>query len=289
MTETEPQKLVVFVDGSVYSPSVCEHAAWIAKKTGDKVELVHVIDRRKLASPPSDLSGTIALGARSALLEELANLDEQRSRVAQLHGRAILDDARELLVSAGVDQVSTKLRIEDVVEAVTEIEADADMLVIGKRGEAADFATLHLGSNLERIARHSDRPVFVASRAFKPIKRCLLAYDGGQSAMKAADHMARSRLFQGLECHILIIGPDNAENQQRLADAKALVEAGGHETTGEIMPGIADKTIARVVEEQEFDLVVMGAYGHSRIRNLLIGSTTTEMIRSCLVPIMLYR
>jgi nucleotide-binding universal stress UspA family protein len=33
----------------------------------------------------------------------------------------------------------------------------------------------------------------------------------------------------------------------------------------------------------------MGAYGHSRIRALSIGSTTTQMIRSCKVPIVLIR
>ncbi|MEO0392202.1 MAG: universal stress protein [Pseudomonadota bacterium] len=289
MSENTDQKLVAFVDGSVYSPSVCHHAAWIAGRTGETVELVHVIDRRTLASPPSDLSGTIALGARTALLEELADLDEQRSRLAQLHGRAILDDAKALVEKAGVTKVTTKLRIEDVIEAVDEIEASADLVVVGKRGETADFAKMQLGSNLERIARHSDRPVFVASRAFKPIKRCLLAYDGGKSAMKAADYIARSPLFQGLACHILIIGADNPENQQRLTDAKALVEAGGHKTTGEIMAGMPEKTIGRVVEEQDFDLVAMGAFGHSRIRHMLMGSTTTAMIRSCLVPVMLFR
>ena len=282
-------KLVVFVDSSVYSRSVCDHAAWIARHTGASVELLHVIDRRKLASPPSDLSGSISLGARSALLEELSNLDEQRSRLAQLHGRAILEDAKAVMDEAGIENVSTKLRIEDVVEAVTETEADADLLVIGKRGEAADFAKLHLGSNLERIARHSKKPVFVASRAFKPVKRCLIAYDGGPSAMKAVDHIGRSKLFANLECHILIVGEDSKQNQQRLADAKALIEAGGHKASGEIIPGIPDKTIARVVDEQGFDLLVMGAYGHSRIRNLLIGSTTTEMIRACLVPVLLFR
>jgi len=36
-------------------------------------------------------------------------------------------------------------------------------------------------------------------------------------------------------------------------------------------------------------LLVMGAYGHSRIRNLVIGSTTTEMLRICPVPVMLFR
>jgi len=33
----------------------------------------------------------------------------------------------------------------------------------------------------------------------------------------------------------------------------------------------------------------MGAYGHSRVRSLIIGSTTTEMIRSCRVPILIMR
>ncbi|MFN3316727.1 MAG: DHHW family protein, partial [Raineya sp.] len=43
----------------------------------------------------------------------------------------------------------------------------------------ADFAKGHLGSNLERIVRASHKPVFVASRAFKPISKVLVAYDGG--------------------------------------------------------------------------------------------------------------
>ena len=36
-------------------------------------------------------------------------------------------------------------------------------------------------------------------------------------------------------------------------------------------------------------MLVMGAYGRSRIRSLIIGSTTTEMIRSCKVPVVLMR
>ena len=43
------------------------------------------------------------------------------------------------------------------------------------------------------------------------------------------------------------------------------------------------------VDEAGFGMVVMGAYGHSRIRSLVIGSTTTEMLRSCKVPVLLIR
>ncbi|MEC7190861.1 MAG: universal stress protein, partial [Pseudomonadota bacterium] len=50
-----------------------------------------------------------------------------------------------------------------------------------------------------------------------------------------------------------------------------------------------EKVISDHVEQYNIDLLVMGAYGHSRIRNLMIGSTTTQMIRSCLVPVLLFR
>jgi len=44
-----------------------------------------------------------------------------------------------------------------------------------------------------------------------------------------------------------------------------------------------------VVEREAVGLVVMGAYGHSRLRSLMIGSTTSELIRACKTPIMVFR
>jgi nucleotide-binding universal stress UspA family protein len=46
--------------------------------------------------------------------------------------------------------------------------------------------------------------------------------------------------------------------------------------------------IASAVETDDIDLLVMGAYGHSRIRRLIIGSTTAEMIRLCRIPVLLF-
>ena len=105
-------------------------------------------------------------------------------------------------------EITTRLRQGDVVEAIGEIEGAARVIVIGKRGEAADFAKGHLGSNLERIVRAAHRPVFVAARAFKPIERVLVAYDGGASAMKAVDHIARSPLFAETRDHRRSVGSE---------------------------------------------------------------------------------
>ncbi|SDU46107.1 universal stress protein [Stappia sp. ES.058] len=282
-------KLIALVDGSLYSHSVCDHAAWIAKRNDASVEVLHVLGRRQAEGGAANLSGNIALGARTTLLNELSDLDAQMAKLSQKRGRAILDDAKRFLEEDGISDVTTRLRTGDIVETLADVEADADLVVIGKRGEAADFAKLHLGSNLERIVRSSTRPVLVAARAFKPIKRFLVAYDGGTSSMKAIDHIARSRIFAGLECRLLTVGADNAETRRKLDNATATLEAGGYEVRAGIVQGQADAAIAATVDSEDIDLLVMGAYGHSRIRSLIIGSTTTEMIRSCKVPVLLFR
>ena len=284
----ETQKIVALVDGSIYSASVCEHAAWISARTGAPVELIHVLGRRE-ASDSHDHSGAIALGAGTALMEQLAELDAQRAKLISHRGRAILEDAQALVEKAGVTDVTSRLRHGDIVEAVADVEGDARVILIGKRGEAADFAKGHLGSNLERIVRASHKPVFVASRAFRPISKVLVAYDGGASAMKAVDHIARSPLFQGLAVHVVTVGSATPEVTKVLADAKAMLKAAGIEAETSVLPGQPETALAKLVEEAQFDMLVMGAYGHSRIRSLIIGSTTTAMIRACKVPVVLMR
>lgn len=282
------QKIIALVDGSIYSASVCDHAAWIAERSGAPVELVHVLGRRD-AADSTDLSGAIRLGARSKLLEELAELDAQRAKLITHRGRAILEDARAILEKAGIPEITTRLRHGDIVETLGDIEAEARVILIGKRGEAADFAKGHLGSNLERIVRASTRPVFVASRAFRPIRKVLVAYDGGPSAMKAVDHIARTALFRDLAVHVVTVGSATVEARKGLDDAKAMLAAAGITADTAILPGQPESTLGKLVEEEGFDMLVMGAYGHSRIRNLMIGSTTTAMIRTCKVPVVLMR
>jgi len=282
------RKIIALVDGSIYSESVCHHAAWIAKRTDAPVELIHVLGRRG-APEKQDLSGSIRLGARSALMEELAELDAQRAKLVSQRGRAVLEDARAIVDQDGVTDITTRLRHGDIVEAISEIEEEARVILIGKRGEAADFAKGHLGSNLERIVRAAHRPVFVASRAFQPIASVLVAYDGGTSSMKAVDHIARSPLFAGLAITVVTVGNETPEIRKGLADARALLKAAGIDAQTRVVPGQPETELGKLVEDESFGLVVMGAYGHSRIRSLVIGSTTTEMVRSCKVPVLLMR
>jgi nucleotide-binding universal stress UspA family protein len=282
-------KLIALIDGSNYSQSVCDHAAWFASRTSASIEIIHVLGRAEASEDSSNLSGSIGLGARTALLEELVELDAQRSRLSQKMGRAILEDARNRITESGQNEVSIKLRNGELIETVEELEQETDLIVIGKRGVSADFDKLHLGPNLERVVRSSHKPVLVASRAFKPISRVLIAFDGGDSVLKAIEYIARSPAFKDLSFQLLMAGNGSETDNLRLEKATNLLKSSNLDVVSEIKSGQAELVIAEASESQHFDLLVMGAYGHSRIRNLIIGSTTTEMIRSCKIPVLLFR
>lgn len=280
--------LIALVDGSGYSESVCHHTAWIAGKNDWKVKLYHVMGRRD-AAESQDLSGAIRLGARSELLAQLSTLDEARAKLSHAHGRAILDDAKAIITGDDNIEVETRLRQGDLVETVTAKEETGEMIVLGKRGEAAGHATEHLGSNLERIVRASHKPVFIANRAFKPVEKVLVAFDGAASSLKAVDFIARSPLFAGMKVALVFAGKETAEIRKSLESAVSTLMAGGIAADTIIESGEPEKVLSRLTAQDGHELLVMGAYGHSRIRSLLIGSTTTEMIRSCRVPVLIMR
>ncbi|MEM1362844.1 MAG: universal stress protein [Pseudomonadota bacterium] len=281
------KRLLALVDGSVYSQSVCDYAAWGAARRGSGVTVLHVMGHRQGAK--GDLSGSIGLGARTALMDELAELDAAQAKLAQKRGRAILEDAKARIAEKGVSDVITRLRIGDLLETVRELESDHDFILIGKRGEAADFAKLHLGSNLERVVRASSLPTLVCSRAFKPVERFLVAFDGGASAMKAVQHLTISRVFPGIPGSILSVGTETTETRRALEGATAMLREAGYDMTEEFLPGDPGDVIGKRVEKGAEEFLIMGAYGKSRIRSLLIGSTTTEMIRGCQIPLLLFR
>ncbi|PIE11186.1 MAG: universal stress protein UspA [Rhodobacterales bacterium] len=279
--------LIALVDGSAYAESVCHHAAWIAKANGWGVKLYHVMPPHEDGGQ-QDLSGAIRLGARSRLLEKLSDLDAERAKLAHEHGRAILDDARALIEADGIS-VETRLRQGDLIETITAKEDSGEAIVIGKRGETEGVAMQHLGSNLERILRATHKPVLIANSAFQPVSRVLVAFDGSASAQRAVERMAQSALFGDLRMVLVTAGKDTPAVREALERAQKTLQDAGRAAEILIREGEPEAVLAQLTEEDDHELLVMGAYGHSRVRRLIIGSTTTEMIRSCKVPVLVMR
>jgi nucleotide-binding universal stress UspA family protein len=282
--------ILACTDGSTYAASVYDHAAWASRQLdGASVHVLHLLDPQLEKVHKKNYSGSMGLGARTALLHELVELEARQAKLAQKNGEAILEDARDHLREAGVADVLADQWHGKLSEEISSYERDADLVVIGKRGEDADFETGHLGSNLERVVRSCQHPVLVASRSFRPIRHFALAFDGGPSALKAVDYVASQPLLRGTVAHLLYVGKGNASIESALADARRKIQAAGIEAEVEQRSGEPGKVIEAIVAQDHIDLLVMGAYGHSAIRQMIVGSTTTAMIRSVTIPVLLFR
>ncbi|MGY6634866.1 MAG: universal stress protein [Alkalilacustris sp.] len=278
------ESIAAFIDGSTYAESVCDHGAWAAARLGAPVVLVHALGRTDSSSAPADLSGNLRLGARRSLLEKLAKHDAERAALAVERGRALLDDARARMIAAADIEVTTRLRRGDPTEAYAEMLDTTRLTLIGKRGEDASGEMAHLGSNLERLVRASTRPVMVVNRAFRPIARVLIAVDGGPSATRAVERVCDSPLLRDAEVHLLTAGGDPA----RLSTAADRLRAAGFTVQTHQVDGSPEDAITQAVRDHDIGLLVLGKSGHSRLRQLFIGSTTLDLLRSCQVPVLIF-
>ncbi len=283
------KQIISCTDGSIYAESVYDHTAWAAQHTDAAVRVLHMLDHHRERADVTDFSGNMGPDTREDLLNELVTLEETKSRLARERGKAILAKAKSHLEAAGIKDVTTEQQHGQLVESVTRLEAGADLVVMGKRGESADFATLHLGSNLERVIRASIRPVLVASRKFSPIERFLIATDGGPSAEKAVQFAIDHPLLRGLGCHLLRAGKIDDPAEGFLEETAGKLRDAGYDVTAQAIEGDPEHVISDAIEREGIQLLVMGAYGHSRIRHLMVGSTTTAMVRTCHVPVLMFR
>lgn len=278
--------LLVCTDGSQYAQVACRYAAWLAKATNASITALYVTDLRMFEVPAvADLSGSLGIQPFEGMVSQLHEVEEIKAKFVEEQTTAVFD---ELGITDRVKFVHETGILADVVK---DMSNTMDLIVLGKRGENANFDTEHLGSMLERVVRSVKKPCFVTNREFSEVKQIAIAYDGSESCRKAIDYFCLEDGFSEMQFHVLscVEGHDEDLASQRLSDVESRFNAAGISANYQALNGVVETAIAEYVQEGDIDLLVLGAYGHSRIRELLIGSTTTELLRSCHVPVFCFR
>jgi nucleotide-binding universal stress UspA family protein len=281
-------QVMACIDGSQSTRTVCDYAAWASQRLSAPLCLLHVLDEVQYPTRP-DLSGAIGLGSREHLLEELASLDQQRHKLAMEQGRLMLEAARDRVQADGVEPAQLRQRHGDLVECLHELEADIRLLVIGRKGQTSDRISQLVGSHLENAIRTLHRPILVSCGEFKAPQSYLLAYDGSPTAHKSLQMIAASPLLKGLACHLVMVSNDSAAAQAQLEAAEPLLQASASSVQLAVLAGEVEPALHAYQQEQGINLLAMGAYGHSRIRQFLVGSTTSHLLRTSTSAVLILR
>lgn len=281
-------KVIACIDGASQTQAVCNYAIWTAKRLQAPLDFLHVLDRHPETAAVTDYSGSLGLGAQESLLSKLADLDEQRSKLAQEHGRHILQAALEHAKQAGVAAVDTRQRHGSLVETAVDFEHEARLFILGQH-RPDPSAKSYLNLSGERVVRATRRPVLVTAGQFQAPVSFMIAFDGSATGRSMVQRVAQSPLLQGLECHVVMVAESTPKNKGDLEWARQTLGESGFSARGSLVTGEADSVLREYLVTHTLDLLVMGAYGHSRIRELIVGSTTTTLLRTSPAPVLIMR
>ena len=282
-------KVLACVDQSHFADHVSDYAAWAARRMDAPLEFLHVIDRHPELGSGEDHSGAIGIDAQENLLTKLSADDEARTKNAREQGRIFLNRLRERAFASGAALVDVRQRHGELEETLAEQAEGVRLLVLGRRGEAAETTQRDLGRNVEHVVRAVHKPILTVTAGFKEPQRVMIAFDGGNVTRRGVEMVAGSPLFRGLPIYLLMSGKESQDAHRQLDWAKTTLETAGFEVTALLTPGDAESTIAKTVKEQSIDMLIMGAFGHSRLRSLLFGSKTADLLRSSTIPTLLLR
>ena len=265
-------KIIACIDGSLATNTVCDYAAWFSDKLSSPLKLLHVIDKPK-AKAPQDLSGAIGLGSRETLLNELVELEERKGKIELEHGQILLREAKNYLLEKFSIDAQSFQRHGSLLETIMGMEEDIRVLIMGKHGTETEHDSSKVGTHIENVVRALHKPVLITSAPFSPPKSFLIAFDGSPTARICVDKIANSPLLKTLTAHVVYVGKPNSDMTSQVTWAKELLANNGFNVIDIVLEGDVEKSILDYQEKNAIDMMVVGAYGHSKIRQFFIGST----------------
>jgi nucleotide-binding universal stress UspA family protein len=220
----------------------------------------------------------------------------------------ILVDLRNDAERAAIDAARQFMKSAQDMSVVSE----AIPLVTGIDGGLAAFARLTRVHDLTVVDQpNPDRPgpeiefletaLFASGRAVlvvpyvqkAPLQlgRILVAWDGGRAATRALSE-ARPLLARAKQVEVIVVATSK-QDETAMPGVDIARHLARHNLKVEVRRVQAssaaevDETILNAITEDGIDLVVMGGYGHSRLREFVLGGVTRSIIESMTAPVLM--
>jgi len=146
-----------------------------------------------------------------------------------------------------------------------------------------------LGSTTDSVVRKSPRPVLVTPNTFREIKNVLVAYDGSTEANKALKTACEHFADKNIQFRTVFVTSDEDKSKKLTDEVNEFISPYQVKCEIETLKGDTAEEILNYSVQTHTDLIVMGAFSHSRLRDLILGGTTAFIIRNASIPVLLER
>lgn len=277
------KKILIPIDSSDYSKTAVQYGIYIAKYLEAGLVGLHVIDLKVIQGP---LLGEIAVYSGLPAFYEIQPKIED---ALQKRGEKLLADFREACEKSGIrpETQIVKGLIDDAIIAEGE---KTDWTLLAKRGEHVHLTQGGLlGSTAEGVVRKSRKPVLITPKEFREIESMGLAYDGSgpaENALKLAAELSEKTRWP---LTVLMVTEDNALADRLRVKIDSILEGREIDSDVIVLRGREDREILKFIQEGAVELMIMGAFGSGRVKELFLGSTTSHIMRKSNIPVLLTR
>ncbi len=276
------RKILVPVDGSDNQRASLALAFGVAGRHGATVDVLHArID-------PIEAVSFVGEGMSGEVIQELMTLTEQQSATRAAAARALFEDAcRQAAVGEGPSAIGAasarfveELGRED--EVVARFGRLCDLLVVARPTAGLDPAGQ---STLNAALFESGHPVLVPGKEGldTSFRNVLVAWNGSAEAARALT-FALPLLAEAEQVAIAVAAGDGDGSTPA---APVIEYLACHAITAGVRQLAEQRGVGEALLEMAagFDLLVMGAYTHSRLWQLILGGVTRQMLEHAPLPL----
>ncbi len=271
--------IVVHADRAANAESRIGLAATLALR-----EEAHLVGAAMTGMPRSMLAGRSYDGSGVFLADYL--------RRAQERVQLALEQFNGIVDRLGVPSHEARSSNDDEYAGLCLQARYADLLVIGQAEASEDNEAGLLPDLPDYVLLNCGRPVLVVPRSgrFPTIgKRVLVAWNGSPEAAKAVT--AALPLLRGAEQVTLAVLGHSADMLGESPGADIALYLARHGVNVEVLrrpePEDPGRALLSLAADFNVDLLVMGAYGHSRFRELMLGGATRTVLATATLPVLM--
>jgi nucleotide-binding universal stress UspA family protein len=277
------KSILLAVDGSVYTTPVLQYGILLAKKLKAHLRVLTVLDVRVF-------EWAVAVGVEGfAPIIPSSSYQEESQALLEQKADEILKKTEKMLNTHKI-QYTLEKESGNPVDIICNKGRLVDLMVLGARGEFARWSEKMLGATLEALSRLCIKPILVVPKEYSDITKILVSYDGSENATKALTLTAYLASTMKLPITILNVNGSRENGQEILKEAREYFEPYGIKDLQEkTADGEVPEKIVEAAGDVKADLIIMGSYGHSRIREAILGSNTVQVMRKSPVPVLIAR
>lgn len=274
------KRILVTTDGSESAEIGVRYAIAVAKKQEASLLILHVTDIKLLEGPfLRDLTASLGAAPYVNYQGSISMLLDERGKTALLH-------ARKLCEKQGLE-CETSLQTGVVPRVICENAELVDMIVMGRAGEHNQFLDGLIGSTTEAVVRRASVPVLVTGHDTPTNGDIVLAYDGSPQAKKALRVCADFATHNARKMRVLVVGGE--EDAALLEETRNYLQNRDINVEYTLRDGEPGAEIVSFAADCNAGIIIMGAYGHNKLRELVLGSTTSHTINHAPCPVLLIR